>query len=129
MLLLPIYRQKLKQEAPALKTIQCGLAQSDSMLQDCFDHLVWEMFWSASDDDIEVYSDTVTVFIRKCIENVKNNTNVPHPKTVSQQQGSRSFKSSGTVMKVGRDMQACWGALTGGVLVSLCLANVFYYIP
>ncbi len=28
------------------------------------------MFWAASDDDIEVYSDTVMCFIRKCIENV-----------------------------------------------------------
>ncbi len=28
------------------------------------------MFRAASDDDIEAYSDTVTCFIRKCIEDV-----------------------------------------------------------
>ncbi len=30
----------------------------------------WDMFWAASDDDIEAYSDSVTCFIRKCIEDV-----------------------------------------------------------
>ncbi len=67
------YRQKLKREAPALRTIQCWSDQSDAMLQDCFDHVDWDMFWAASDDDIdniEKYSDSVTCFIRKCIEDV-----------------------------------------------------------
>ncbi len=36
--LLPAYRQKLKREAPVLRTIQCWLDQSDAILQDCFDH-------------------------------------------------------------------------------------------
>ncbi len=67
-LLLPAYRQKLKREAPALRTIQCWSDQSDPTLQDCFDHM--DMFRAASDDDIEAYSDTVTCFIRKCIEDV-----------------------------------------------------------
>ncbi len=57
-LLLPAYRQKLKWEAPALRTIQC---------------------WS-SHDGIEVYSDTVTCFIRKCTD--KNNQHPPQPKNV-----------------------------------------------
>ncbi len=69
-LLLPAYRQKLKREAPALSTIQCWSDQSDAILQDCFDHVDWEMFRAASDDDIEVHSDTVTCFIRKCVEDV-----------------------------------------------------------
>ncbi len=69
-LLLPAYRQKLKREAPALGTIQCWSDQSDSILQDCFDHVDWGIFQAVSDDDIEVYSDTVTCFIRKCIEDV-----------------------------------------------------------
>ncbi len=30
----------------------------------------WDMFQAASDDDIEAYSDTVTCFIRKCIDDV-----------------------------------------------------------
>ncbi len=69
-LLLPAYRQKLKREAPAPRTIQCWSDQSDAILQDCFDHVDWDMFRAASDENIEVYSDTVTCFIRKCIEDV-----------------------------------------------------------
>ncbi len=69
-LLLPAYRQKLKREAPTLRTIQCWSDQSDAILQDCFDHVDWDMYRAASDDDIEAYSDTVTCFIRKCIEGV-----------------------------------------------------------
>ncbi len=69
-LLLPAYRQKLKREAPALRTVQCWSDQSDAILQDCFDHMAWDMFRAASDDDIEAYSDTVTCFIMKCIDDV-----------------------------------------------------------
>ncbi len=69
-LLLPAYRQTLKREAPALRTVQCWSDQSDAILQDCFDHVDWDMFRAASDDDIEEYSDSVTCFIRKCIEDI-----------------------------------------------------------
>ncbi len=69
-LLLPAYRQKLKREAPALRTIQCWSDQSDAILQHCFDHVDWDMFRAASDDDIEAYSVSVTCFIRKCIEGI-----------------------------------------------------------
>ncbi len=53
-LLLPAYRQKLKRETPALRTIQLWSDQSDSMLQDCVDYVDWDMFRAASDDDIDV---------------------------------------------------------------------------
>ncbi len=69
-LLLPAYRQKLKREAPALRTVHCWSDQLDAILQDCFDHVDWDMFRAASEDDIEAYSDTVTCFIRKCIDDV-----------------------------------------------------------
>ncbi len=69
-LLLPAYRQKLKREAPALRTVHCWSDQSDATLQDCFDHVDWDMFRAASEEDIEAYSDTVTCFIRKCIDDV-----------------------------------------------------------
>ncbi len=75
-LLLPAYSQKLKREAPALRTIQCWSDQSDATLQDCFDHVNWDMFRAASDDDIEAYSDSVTCFIRKCIEDVVPTKNI-----------------------------------------------------
>jgi len=42
-LLLPAYRQKLKREAPTLRTIQCWSDQSDAILQDCFDHVDLDM--------------------------------------------------------------------------------------
>ncbi len=60
----------MKREAPALRTIQCWSDQSDAILQDCFDQVDWDMFRAASDDDIEAYSDSVTCFIRKCVEDV-----------------------------------------------------------
>ncbi|KAI4891120.1 hypothetical protein NFI96_028563 [Prochilodus magdalenae] len=44
--------------------------QSDSMLQDCFDHVDWEMFREASNNNLDEYTDSVTRFIRKCIEDV-----------------------------------------------------------
>ncbi len=69
-LLLPAYREKLKREALALRTIQCWSDQSDAILQDCFEQVDWDMFQAASDDNIEAYSDTVMRFIRKCIEGI-----------------------------------------------------------
>uniref|UniRef100_A0A8C8HVT9 MABP domain-containing protein n=1 Tax=Oncorhynchus tshawytscha TaxID=74940 RepID=A0A8C8HVT9_ONCTS len=56
-LLLPSYRQKLKQEVPVLRSIQCRSDQSESMLQDCYDHADW--------DNVDVYTDMVSEFIRK----------------------------------------------------------------
>ena len=51
-LLLPAYRQKLKQETPVLRSIQRWSDQSNSKLQDCFDHVDWDMFRIASDNNI-----------------------------------------------------------------------------
>ena len=44
--------------------------QSESMLQDCFDHADWDMFWVASENNIDVYADSMSEFIRKCIGDV-----------------------------------------------------------
>ena len=63
-LLLFSYRQKLKQEVPVLRSIQYWSDQSDSTLQDCFDHVDWDMFRVASDNNIDVYADSVSKFIR-----------------------------------------------------------------
>ncbi len=54
---------------------QCWSDQSDATVQDCFDHVDWDMFRAASDDDIEAYSDSITCFIRKCIEDVVSTKN------------------------------------------------------
>ena len=68
-LLLPAYRQKLKQEAHALRSVQRWFDQSDSTLQDCFDHVDWDLFRIAS-NNIDEYADSVSEFIRKCIDDV-----------------------------------------------------------
>ena len=69
-LLLPSYRQKLKQEVPVVRTAQHWSDQSESMLQDCFDHVDWDMLQVASENNIDIYTDMVTEFIRKCIVDV-----------------------------------------------------------
>ena len=55
-LLIPSYRQKLKQEVPVLRSIQCWSDQTESMLQDCFDHVDWNMFRVASENNIDKYT-------------------------------------------------------------------------
>ena len=52
------------------KTIQRWSDQSESTLQDCFDHADWDMFRSASENNIDLYADSVSDFIRKCIGDV-----------------------------------------------------------
>uniref|UniRef100_A0A8K9USR6 Reverse transcriptase domain-containing protein n=1 Tax=Oncorhynchus mykiss TaxID=8022 RepID=A0A8K9USR6_ONCMY len=68
-LLIPAYRQKLKQEAPTLRSVQRWSDQADSTFQDCFHHVDWEMFRTAS-DNIDEYTDSVCEFIRTCVEDV-----------------------------------------------------------
>jgi hypothetical protein len=64
-LLLPAYRQKLRQETPVLRS-----DQSDSTHQDCFDHVDWDMFRIALDNNIDVYPDSVSKFVSKFIGDV-----------------------------------------------------------
>jgi hypothetical protein len=65
-LLLPSYRQKLKQEVPVLCTIQCWSDQSESMRQDCFNHVDWDMFQVACENNVDANMDVVTE-LRKCM--------------------------------------------------------------
>ncbi|KAI4893672.1 hypothetical protein NFI96_008713 [Prochilodus magdalenae] len=62
--------QKLKQVPPTIREVHRWSDQSGSMLQDCFDHVDWEMFREASNNNLDEYTDSVTGFIRKCIEYV-----------------------------------------------------------
>ena len=53
-----------------LRTIQRWSDQSESELQDCFDHAdCWDMFRVASENNF-VYCDRVTVCLKKCIGDV-----------------------------------------------------------
>ena len=53
-----------------LRSIQRWSDQSDSILQDCFDHVDWDMFPTVSDNNIDEYADSVSEFIDKCIGDV-----------------------------------------------------------
>ena len=66
-LLIPAYKQKLKQEAPVTLSIRKWSDEADAKLQDCFASTDWNMFRDSS-DGIEEYTTSVTGFINKCIE-------------------------------------------------------------
>ena len=68
-LFLPSYRQKLKKDVPVTRTIQRWSDQSEAT-QDCYDHADWNMFRSASENNIDLYTDLVSVFIKKCIGDI-----------------------------------------------------------
>ena len=63
-LLIPAYKQKLKQEAPVTRSIKMWSDEVDAKLQDCFEITDWNMFRDSS-DDIEEYITSVTGFINK----------------------------------------------------------------
>ena len=52
------------------RSVQRWSDQSDSTLQDCFDHVDWDMFRIESNNNIDVYADSVSEFISKCIGDV-----------------------------------------------------------
>ena len=49
-LLIPAYKQKLKQEAPVTWSIKKWSDEADAKLQDCFASTDWNMFRDSSDD-------------------------------------------------------------------------------
>ena len=61
-LLIPHYKQKLKQEAPVTWSIKQWPGEADAKLQDCFANTDWRMFWVSS-DGIEEYTTSVIGFI------------------------------------------------------------------
>ena len=68
-LLIPAFKQKLKQGAPVTRSIKQWTYEADAKLQDCFPITDWNMFRDSS-DDIEEYTTPVTGYINKCIEDV-----------------------------------------------------------
>ena len=56
------------------RTIQSRSDQSEATLQDCFDYVDWDITWtgipSASENNIDLYADSVSEYIRKCIGDV-----------------------------------------------------------
>ena len=68
-LLIPDYKQKLKQEAPVTRSIRKWSDEAGAKLQDCFARTDWNMFCYSS-DGIKEYTTSVTGFINKCIDDV-----------------------------------------------------------
>ena len=71
-----------RNENKKLRSVQRWSDQSDSTLQDRFGHVDWDMFRIASNNNDE-YADSVSEFIRKCIDVVPIATikKIPKPET------------------------------------------------
>ena len=68
-LLLPAYKQKLKQEVPVTRSKRKWSDDADAKLQDSFSSTDWNTFWGSS-HGTEEYTTSVTDFINKCIDDV-----------------------------------------------------------
>ncbi len=73
-MLMPAYRPLVKAIKPVHKQIQVWPEGSSEALQDCFDTTDWDMFKQAATynntTDLQEYSETVTAYITKCIDDV-----------------------------------------------------------
>jgi hypothetical protein len=65
--LLPAYKQRLKRDVPVVRSVE-RWSESKFTFQDCFDHMDWNIFRVASGDNVNEYVDSVTGFIKKCID-------------------------------------------------------------
>ncbi|KAL0152345.1 hypothetical protein M9458_052068 [Cirrhinus mrigala] len=73
-MLIPAYRPLLKLAKPVQKQITVWPDDATSTLQDCFQYTDWNMFREAATynnhTDLHEYTKTVTVYIKKCIDDV-----------------------------------------------------------
>ncbi len=73
-MLIPAYRPLLKLIKPVKKLITILPDDATSTLQDCFQCTDWNMFKEAATynnhTDLQEYTETVTVYIKKCIDDV-----------------------------------------------------------
>jgi len=71
-MLMPTYRPKVKVTRPVQKQVRVWPEGASSALQDCFNTTDWDMFKQAvtynHQIDIQEYSDTVTAYISKYID-------------------------------------------------------------
>ena len=66
-LLIPPFKENLKQEVPVTRSMRKWSNDADAKLQDCFASTDWNVF-SDSFNGIEEFSTSVTGFINKCID-------------------------------------------------------------
>ncbi len=73
-MLIPAYRPLLKLTKPVQKLITIWPENATSTLQDCFQCTDWNMFKEAATynnhTDLQEYTETVTAYIKKCMDNV-----------------------------------------------------------
>ncbi len=73
-MLIPAYRPLLKLAKPVQKHITIWPENATSTLQDCFQCTDWNMFKEAATynnhTDLQEYTETVTAYIKKCIDDV-----------------------------------------------------------
>ena len=81
-LLIPAYKQKLKQEGPVTRSIRMWSDDVDATLQYCFASTDWNMFQDSS-NSIEKFTTSVTGFINKCIDVVPRVTIRTYPNSIS----------------------------------------------
>ncbi len=64
-LLLPVYRQKLKSAKPVVRTVKRWTVEAEQYLQACFELTDWSVFEAAA-TDLDELTDTVTSYISFC---------------------------------------------------------------
>ncbi len=73
-MIIPVYRPLLKLAKPVKKQITVWSDNATSALQDCFQDTDWNMFKEAATynnyTDLQEYTETVTVYIKNCIDDV-----------------------------------------------------------
>ena len=88
-MLIPAYRQRARAIRPAQKEVRVWPEGSTVALQDCFETTDWGMFREAAthnnNTDIEEYTDTVTSYISKCIDDVT------HMKTITNRANQKPW--------------------------------------
>ena len=65
-LLIPVYKQQLKQSKPAQRTVKVWSPAAIDELQDCFVDTDWDVF--RADNDLHSYTETVIDYVRFCEE-------------------------------------------------------------
>ena len=94
-LLIPVYKQKLKQERPVTRSTKKWSDEADAKLQGCFAITDWNMFRDSS-DGIEEYTTSVTGFVNKCIEDVIPTVTVPYiPQPEAMDYSQHSHRAKG----------------------------------
>ncbi|KAK2841216.1 hypothetical protein Q7C36_012795 [Tachysurus vachellii] len=72
---MPVYKQRLKEEAPVQRDVARWTDQSVAALQDALDDADWDMFRRSS-DDVNMFTEAVVGFIGKLTDNTVQKTTI-----------------------------------------------------